>query len=69
MNEGDSFRFDLWLYNEMQKREWNLMDLSRASGLHHATLGYYITGTRLPTLASFALILKALGKHIEIVDN
>lgn len=69
MNEGNAFRFDLWLHNEMQKRGWNTTDMAEASGLTHVTIGYYLRNTRTPTLYSFGMILKALGKHIIIEDD
>ena len=69
VNEGESFRFDLWLYNEMCKREWNVLDLAIESGVSEKSIYEYARGTRLPTLRNFHLLLQALGKHIEIVDN
>ena len=69
MNEGNSFRFDLWLYNEMQKRGWNSNDLAGKTGLSRATICFYLADERIPTLRTFALLLKAFGKHVEIVDD
>ena len=69
MNEGNSFRFDLWLYNEMVKRGWNGADLARKTGLTKVTIGQYLGNDRLPTLKSFQLILDAFGKHLVIEDN
>lgn len=69
MNEGNKFRFDLWLYNEMAKRGWNISDLSRKTSLTRQTIRFYLQNKRGPTLMSFALILEAFNKHIEIVDD
>lgn len=69
MNNGDSFRFDLWLYNEMRKREWNTMDMERATGLSHVQIWQYLHNNANPSLRSFALILKAFNKHIIIEDD
>lgn len=69
MNEEDSFQFGLWLRNEMKKRGWNNSDMARAAGLTHPMIGYYLNNTKMPTLYSFRMILKALGKHIVIEDD
>lgn len=69
MNEGNMFRFDLWLYNEMKKRNWDSLDLEVESGISRASINLYIKGRQYPTFYSFAKIIAALGKHIEIVDN
>lgn len=69
MNNGNNFRFDLWLYNEMKKRGWNLFDLEYYSGVSRSSIEGYINKRRNPTLSSFARILAAFGKHIEIVDD
>lgn len=68
MNNNE-FRFGTWLYNEMQKRNWDILDVAAYSDLSPNTISAYLKGTYEPTLKSFALLLKALGKHIEIVDN
>lgn len=67
MNEGNNFRFDLWLYNQMQRRGWSRQDMAEKTGLDRVTIGYYLTNVRLPTMTSLALILKALGMHMEFV--
>ena len=69
MNEGNFFRFDLWLYNEMVKRGWNKADLARACGLSKVIVGKYMANKQGPTLYSFQKILAALGKHVIIEDN
>lgn len=69
MNEGNMFRFDLWLYNELVKRQWTGADLARKTGLSKVTVGQYLGNDRLPTLRSFQLILDAFGKHLVIEDN
>ena len=69
MNEGNSFRFDLWLYNELVKRGWTGADLARKTGLSKVTIGQYLGNDRMPNLRTFALILDAFGKHLVIEDN
>ena len=69
MNEGNDYRFDLWLYNEMQKRGWNNQDMARRSGLNRETIKSFLNNKRNPTMYTFGRIIKALGKHLEIVDN
>ena len=44
MNEGNMFRFDLWLYNEMKKRNWDSLDLEVESGISRASINLYIKG-------------------------
>ena len=69
MNKGNRFRFDLWLYNEMKIRGWDTIDMELETGLNSTTIASYLKGKFMPTLESFAKILNAFGKHIEIVDN
>lgn len=33
MNEGNSFRFDLWLYNQMKRRGMNMKELAEKAGI------------------------------------
>ena len=53
----------------MQKRGWNSTDLAGKTGLSRATICFYLADERIPTLRTFALLLKAFGKHVEIVDD
>lgn len=69
MNEGNKFQFDLWLYNEMQKRKLNTMDMERLTGIAHSTISNYLHNKWEPSLYLFGVILAAFGKHIEIVDD
>ena len=69
MNEGNEFRFDLWIYNEMVKRGWDVTDLSIESDLSVTTINHYLRNDYLPTLYSLALILKAFDMHMEFVQN
>lgn len=69
MNKGNKFRFDLWLYNEMKKRQWDSIDVEIASGISKSSIDAYTKGKQYPTLYSFAKIIEAFNKHIEIVDN
>lgn len=69
MNKGNMFRFDLWLYNEMKKRNWNYFDMEYYSGISRSSIEGYVNKRQNPTLYSFQRILAAFGKHIEIVNN
>lgn len=69
MNKWNKFRFDLWLYNELKKRHWDSFDLEVASGISKSSIEAYMKNRQHPTLYSFAKILEAFDKHIEIVDN
>lgn len=65
----DVDEFGKWLLDSMEERRLNCYQMANLTGLSHVTFGYYITGSRSPTLSSLKLILDALGKHIEIKDN
>ena len=69
MNEGNEFRFDLWLYNQIQKRGWSLYDLEEKSGVSEQSLSLYLHNKCLPTFRSFALLLKAFNQHIIVEDD
>lgn len=65
----DSFRFDQWLTNEMEKRKWDKYDLSVESGLSVQAIYIFLRSGRLPKMESMMLLLNALNKHLVIVDN
>ena len=69
MNDGNLFRFDLWLYNEMKKRGWGRLDLAAETGLSISTVRRFLVNEGQPTLYSLALILKAFNMHMDIVDD
>ena len=69
LNEWNSFRFDLWLYNEMRKRGWNTQDLAEKAGITRQAVVFYLADERLPTMRTLAEILSAFDMHMEFVDN
>ena len=69
MNIGDEFRFDLWLYNELQKRGMKQKDLAEKADITSATVSTLIHNQKMPTVRTLALILGALDMHMEFVDN
>ena len=69
MNEGNNFRFDLWIYNEMVKRGWDAIDLSVESGLSVTTINHYLRDDYLPTMYSLSMILKAFNMHMVFESN
>ena len=69
MDEDNLFRFDLWLYDEMNKRDLNATDVAEMADLSLHSIYGYLHNRTTPRLGSLALILKAFGKHIEIVDD
>ena len=69
MNEGNKFRFDLWLYNEMKKRGWDAIDLAIELGISEKTIYHYIKNDYLPTMYSLARLLKAFNMHMEFVQD
>lgn len=69
MNVGKSFRFDLWLYNEMKKRHWTQVDLAEIAGVQVSTIHYIVHNKHFPNWQTLSLILEALGMHMEIVED
>ena len=69
MNEGNEFRFDLWLYNQLQKRGFTQKEFADKAGITSATVSYFIHNQKMPTVRTLALILDALDMHMEFVDN
>lgn len=69
MNEKANFRFDLWLYNEMQKRGYNTMDIERKTGIAHSTISNYLNNKGNPSMYTLALLLNAFDMHMEFVGN
>ena len=65
----DEYAFGEWLLDEMEKRNITKTELARMTGLSTATITYYTSFQRFPTLKILLLILGALGKRIEIVNN
>lgn len=65
----DEYWFGEWLLNEMEKQKLTRNKLAVRSGINHVTIGYYLTFKRMPNLLTMQILLKALGKKIEIVDN
>ena len=69
MNEDNKFRFDLWLYNELQKRGMKQIDLANKTGVSPATITYFLQNKRMQNTRTLAVILDALDMHLEIVSN
>lgn len=69
MNEGNSFRFDLWLYNQMKRRGMNMKELAEKAGISAQSVSDYVKNTRMPTVMTLALILNALDMHMVFEDN
>ena len=69
MNIGNEFRFDLWLYNEMQKRGFNKTEMAEASGVSIQAIMHYLNNKRLPTLRTLIAILDAFDMRIDFVSR
>lgn len=67
MIKSINMTFANWLQGELDRREWNQADLSRASGLSSAAISRILTGTRQPGLAACRQIAKALHVPAETV--
>lgn len=61
--------FAKWLQDQLDKRGWDCLDLAVEAFLSEQTIKNYLNGTSYPKLDSFMLIVKALGKRVEITDN
>ena len=71
-NGGDGLDIDWfkdWLNAEMEKRNMTCYQLAKMTGLSNVTVIYYTRGIRNPSLGAVNVLLNALGKHFEIVDN
>lgn len=58
-----------WLKEQMQERQWTTTVLAEKAGVDARTIRRYIKGDGTPTMYTFQLLLKALGKRMQIVDN
>ena len=69
MNEENSYRFDLWLYNELKKRNMTMKEFAEKAQVSESTIKRCVHNEGLPTMTTLALILDALDCHMEIVSN
>ena len=65
----DIEHFGAWLKDELDKRDMTCYQLAKISGITQVTLLKYIRCERNPSLLAMNVLLDALGKHLEIVDN
>ena len=65
----NNFHFNVWLYNEMKNKHLDSFDMEVLSGVSKSSIEAYLKCRQYPTLRSFELILDALGKHYDIVEN
>lgn len=69
MTSCSSFHFNVWLYNEMKNNNLDSFDMEVLTGISKSSIEAYLKCRQYPTLHSFEMILDALGKHFEIVEN
>ena len=69
MSDGKSFRFNVWLYNEMKNKHLDSFDMEVLSGVSKSSIEAYLKDRQYPTLRSFELILDALGKKFIITEK
>jgi len=69
LTDCSGFHFNVWLYNEMKNRHLDSFDMEALTGISKSSIEAYLKGRQYPTLRSFEMILDALGKHFEIVEN
>ena len=65
----DTFHLDEWLMREMEKRGWDKYELSVESGISVQAIYIFLRSGRLPRMDTMEMLLKALDKHLVIVDN
>ena len=65
----ESFRFGKWMKSEMQKRNWNVFDLSYESGVPDSTLSDYLRDARQPSVRVLQLVCQAFGMRLTIEDD
>ena len=61
--------FAEWLRRQMEEKQLSRYKLADKAGLSHVAIKYYEDGERCPRFDTLEMILKALGKHIEIVEG
>lgn len=64
----NDFRFDKWLREQLDEREWTSAELAEKVGVTRACISFYLLGERYPSLSTFLLILDALGKKLTLID-
>ena len=70
MTDSDTLHLSTLIKDEMQKRNWDAMDLAIESDLSTLTVKYIISdGGHNHRLDSIERILAAFGKHLEVKDD
>ena len=66
MNE--SFRFDIWLKEQMEKRNMNIFQLAEKAQISPQIVTYYLRRTRMPNLRTLFLILDVFHMRMVFED-
>lgn len=62
------FRFDYWLWDQLQRKGMTQAQLSKKTGLDPSAISLYLSRRRVPNIESFLKILSALELNIYFRD-
>lgn len=65
----NDFNFSDWLIDMMEKTNVSSKQLAKDTGMSYATIRFYVTEDRNPSLNTFLMFLDYFGKRMEIVDK
>lgn len=65
----NDFNFSDWLIDMMEKANVSSKQLAKDTGMSYATIRFYVTEDRNPSLNTFLMFLDYFGKRMEIVDK
>lgn len=61
--------FTQWFQRTLKKRKLTIDEVSELTGIGKATLAYYFSGTRSPSLKTFMVIIQTLGYELNIREK
>lgn len=59
--------FGTWLQSEIDKRGWDAITASHQFGVKHNTVGYWLAGTKLPSVTSALKVARTLDVPVDEV--
>lgn len=61
--------FTEWFRKTLKKKSLSIDDVSDMTGIGKATLAYYYSGVRSPSLKTFMVIIQLLGFELNIIEK
>lgn len=61
--------FTQWFQRTLKKRKMTIDEVSEKTGIGKATLAYYFSGARSPSLKTFMVIIQTLGYELNIREK